>query len=120
MQKSLLIVAHGSRLEASNEEVRKLALHIANMNHGFSEIKAAFLEIADPLIPEGIRSLIRNGAKEIIVYPYFLSAGRHVTMDIPKDVEHVQLEYPNIKITVSDYLGKSKDISNIILSQAVL
>lgn len=118
--KSLLVVAHGSRRPESNDEVRDLVKKMASMDHEFKEIKAAFLELADPLIPDGIRLLITNGAREVIVMPYFLSAGRHVTKDIPADVKIVQDEYPDIKIVIAPYLGVSDKIIEILLKQSSL
>lgn len=115
--KSLLVVAHGSRRAESNEEVRDLVKNLINMEHDFFEIKAAFLELADPLISDGIRQLIKNGAKEVTVMPYFLSAGRHVTKDIPADVKIVKDEYPDINIHIATYLGASDKIKAILLEQ---
>ncbi len=117
--KSLLVVAHGSRRAESNDEVRDLVNKLAGMEQDFFQIKAAFLELADPLIPDGIRQLIENGAKEVVVMPYFLSAGRHVTKDIPTDVAIVQNEYPDIKITIAPYLGASDDVKKIVLEQSL-
>lgn len=118
--KSLLVVAHGSRRPESNDEVRELVKNIADMGHEFAEIKAAFLELAEPLIPDGIRQLITNGAKEVTVMPYFLSAGRHVTKDIPADVRIVQEEHPDIKIAIASYLGASDEIVKILLKQSLM
>ena len=118
--KSLLVVAHGSRRPESNDEVRELVKNMADMDHEFAEIKAAFLELAGPLIPDGIRQLIKNGAKEVTVIPYFLSAGRHVTKDIPADVRIVQEEYPDIKIAIASYLGASDEIVKILLKQSLM
>lgn len=116
--KSLLIVAHGSRRKESNDEVRQLTTKVAELDQEFDEVKCAFLELAKPLIPDGIRQAISNGASEVVVLPYFLSAGRHVTKDIPNDVEIVQKEFPAIKITIAPYLGVSKEIPAILLAQA--
>lgn len=116
--KSLLVVAHGSRRAESNDEVRGLVNSLKNMQHDFVEIKAAFLELAEPSIPDGIRQLIRNGAKQVVVMPYFLSAGRHVAEDIPNDVKIVQLEHPDIAIKISPYLGQSEELKKILLKQS--
>lgn len=116
--KSLLVVAHGSRREQSNDEVSELVSKMASMEHDYCEIKAAFLELADPLIPDGIRQLIENGAKQVVVLPYFLAAGRHVVEDIPADVKIVQDEHPYIQITIAPYLGAAIDIPQILLNQA--
>ena len=118
MKKSLLIVAHGSRRTKSNDEIFKLAALINNMQNDFFQVKASFLELAEPLIPDGIRQLIKNGSKKIVIYPYFLSSGRHVVEDVPAEVEVVRKEHPDIEIIVADYLGSDDEIKNIILKQS--
>ena len=76
---TLLIVAHGSRRQASNEEVRALARRLAAAQHpDIGEIEVAFLELAEPSIADGLTNCVNKGAKEIAVFPYFLAAGTHV------------------------------------------
>lgn len=116
--KYLLVVAHGSRRVESNDEVRQLVAEMSKKQHEFDAIGAAFLELAEPLIPDGIISAIKNGADEIVVLPYFLSAGRHVTSDVPADVESVKQQYPNIKITIAPYLGSSPKLLDIMFELA--
>ena len=118
MKRSLLVVAHGSRRKESNEEVRALAEKMSSAKHGFYVIKAAFLELAEPSIPGGIRELIQHGANEVVVLPYFLSAGRHVVKDIPADIEAIRQEYPDIKITIAPYLGAADGICELLFKQA--
>ena len=117
--KHLLVVAHGSRRAASNDEVRSLCQQLEQLDHPFSEIGCAFLELAEPSIPEGLQALIANGATEIVVMPYFLSAGRHVTADIPAEIEPVKQQSPQVKISIAPYLGAAEQIGAILLKQAV-
>ena len=118
--KAILLVAHGSRKQSSNEEVRQLSLKMNQLiSNNFDIVKFAFLELADPLIPEGINQLAEFGAKEITVVPYFLSAGRHVTEDVPKEVQIGAENHPDIKIVISDYLGANSEIANLLLQAAV-
>ncbi len=115
----LLLVAHGSRREASNEEVRQLAASLAPRAKGrFDAVSCAFLEIAEPSIPEGIDAAVRSGAGEVVVLPYFLSAGRHVAEDIPREVEAKQREYPQIRIQATPYLGLAGGVAEILLELA--
>lgn len=114
----LLLVAHGSRRAESNDEVRRLVQDMDKMEHGFDEVGAAFLELAEPLIPDGIENAIQKGATEVVVFPYFLSAGRHVIEDVPKDVESVKAKHPQTKITVSPYLGSASSIRDVIIELA--
>lgn len=117
MKKSLLIVAHGSKRKESNNEVRDLVKNVASMKHDFHEVKTAFLEFAEPRIPDGIRGAIENGATQVVILPYFLSAGHHVVEDIPADVKIVQAEYPNVEIKIASYFGSSALIPEMLLSQ---
>ena len=113
--KSLLVVAHGSRRAESNEEVRTLTLELAGRSgEAFMQVECAFLELAEPSIPDGLRAAIAAGATDIIVLPYFLSAGRHVITDIPAEVEKVRAESPAVTITITPYLGSAPALGELL------
>lgn len=117
MKKSLLVVAHGSRRAASNDEVRALTDRVrATADGRFAEIACAFLELAEPSIPDGIERLIQRGAHEITVLPYFLAAGRHVSEDIPEAVADKQREHPTVQIGIAPYLGTSDAMPGLLLT----
>lgn len=116
--KALLLVAHGSRRVASNDEIRALTARIRETDPEFDHVDCAFLELAEPSIPEGIRAAIRAGARQLVVLPYFLSAGRHVSEDIPGEVNSVRSEYPDIDISLAPYLGSSPEIARLLVMQA--
>lgn len=116
--KGLLVVAHGSRRQASNDEVRELSEKIARENSEFELVQCAFLELADPSIPQGLERCIELGAREVVVIPYFLAAGRHVVEDIPREVAPVQEKYQQVKIIITAHLGASANMSNAILGLA--
>lgn len=117
--KHLLVVAHGSRRAASNDEVRILCQQLKQLDNPFVDISCAFLELAEPSIPQGLQGLIDNGATEIVVMPYFLSAGRHVTADIPAEIDPIRQQSPQVKISIAPYLGAAEQIGAILLQQAV-
>lgn len=117
--KALLLVAHGSRRESSNQEVRDLAARLGeHAGDRFHHVDCAFLEIAEPLIPDGIQRCIDAGADQVVVLPYFLSAGRHVVEDIPNDVAIKQAEHPGIDIHIAPYLGSSAGVIDLLLASA--
>lgn len=114
--RSLLLVAHGSRREASNEEIRGLTAALAGQaGERFGAVGCAFLEIAEPSIPDGIEDAVTAGASEVVVLPYFLSAGRHVAEDIPAEVERKQAEHPEVRIRVAPYLGLAEGLTQMLL-----
>ncbi len=117
--KSLLVVAHGSRREASNDEIRVLTRTLAERaGNAYARVECAFLELAEPSIPDGLREAIAAGATEVVVLPYFLSAGRHVVKDIPEEVDKVRGESPDIPITIAPYLGSVPALQDVLLDQA--
>ncbi len=116
--KALLLVAHGSRRAASNEEIRALAAHLRDAGPGpgsaFDLVEHAFLEMAEPDIAQGGEKLVAGGAAEIIVLPYFLAEGQHVAVDIPAQVARIRARHPAVEITIAPHLGAAAGIGPLI------
>lgn len=118
-QKHLLIVAHGSRRQASNDEVRRLGERVSELQSpGIDHVEVAFLELAEPGIPEGLERCAGLGASEIIVFPYFLAAGTHVAEDIPEALETFAARHPQVRLRLTAHLGASEALPNAILAVA--
>ena len=117
--KALLIVAHGSRRIESNDEVRELTTQMrARAGSEYGDIRCAFLELAEPSIPDGIAQCVAQGAAEVVVLPYFLSAGRHVAKDIPELVAQAQAQLPHANVWIAPYLGLSTALIDALLQMA--
>lgn len=117
--KALLIIAHGSRRHESNREVLSLAHALfKRSDHDFDLIEAAFLELADTLIPDGIENCAKAGATEIIVLPYFLNSGKHVSRDIPDVITAIRPQYPDINIRLVQHIGASPVMMELVLETA--
>jgi sirohydrochlorin ferrochelatase len=114
----LLIVAHGSRRAASNQEIQHLVDRLLASQTQFASISCGFLELAEPSIPDALRQLIAQGAQYVVIMPYFLSAGRHVSEDIPAEIVAVAEDHPEVKIVIAEYLGAANEIDQVLLSQA--
>lgn len=117
---ALLLIAHGSRRESSNQEVRELARRLENLAHDrFDRVVPAFLELAEPDIPGGVALCVQAGADEVTVVPYFLSAGRHVVEDIPDELAKAAENHPHIKIHLSRYIGQHEDMPMLLLKTSL-
>jgi len=116
--RALVIVAHGSRRASSNDEVRALVDLMRPQATGFDLVQCAFLELAEPSIPDGINAAIAAGAREVVVLPYFLSAGRHVVEDIPGFVTQTQQQNPQVPIRIAPYLGTASELPQTLLNLA--
>lgn len=117
--KALLLVAHGSRRSQSNDEVVVLADRLKDhCSDQYKIIHSAFLELTDPQIPAGIQQCIDDGATSVIVLPYFLNSGRHVTEDIPSIVNTKALEHPQIDISIASHVGGSDLMMELLITSA--
>ena len=116
---SLLIIAHGSRRAASNEEVRALAAAVrAQPGQAYAHVETAFLELAEPSIPAGLEALAAKGATEIVAFPYFLAAGTHVAHDIPAAIAAFGADHPEVKVRLTPHLGAAAALPAAILGVA--
>ncbi|HEY9189411.1 MAG TPA: CbiX/SirB N-terminal domain-containing protein [Sulfurovum sp.] len=117
---ALILVAHGSRKASSNEEVKSLTEELeALLGEKYDLVTAAFLEFTDPSLEEGMLYCIEKGASEIVILPYFLASGNHVTRDIPEVVQKIQASYPQVKMTLKEHIGSASGMVSLLSDMAV-
>ena len=75
-----------------------------------NQVDVAFLEFASPSIENALFELFKDHVTEVIVLPYFLSAGNHVVRDIPAEISKVLAQWPDKKITLLPKVNKAKKI----------
>ncbi|WP_298715819.1 CbiX/SirB N-terminal domain-containing protein [uncultured Oceanisphaera sp.] len=104
--KGFILVAHGSRRAAANEEIAAFAQSLtATMAGRFELMTHAFWELAEPALDQAIDQQIAAGAKDITLFPYFLAEGRHVVNDLPSVVVQKREQYPDVNLTLLPHLG---------------
>src|SRR5947209_5073395 len=102
---ALLLIAHGSRHEAANADLHHLAEQLRATGH-YGIVEAAFLELAEPNIAKGGASCVAHGAQQVILTPYFLSAGIHVRRDLTTACRQLQAQFPNVRFCLAEPLGR--------------
>ena len=89
----ILLIDHGSKRKASNDHLHavaasyqsNLANHITHIKAVRVKVRAAHMEIASPSILAALRQLIaEDKATHVVCVPYFLSPGKHATIDVPR------------------------------------
>ena len=81
-------------------------------------VRHAHMELAEPTIAQGIASCIEAGARDVIVFPYMLSPGRHSTSDIPRMVGEVASNHPGVTFSVTPPFGIHEKLGQVILARA--
>lgn len=113
---AVIIVDHGSRRKASNEMLLVAARSFAEQSE-FAIVEPAHMELAEPDIAQAFRRCVEQGAKRIIVFPYFLSPGRHWSEDIPALVEQAATDHADVEWLVTAPFGLHPGMSAIINSR---
>lgn len=117
--KALILVAHGSRREAANDEFGALVEAVSQLTaKDFDLVLHGFLEIAQPDLPAVIGQAVQRGATSIKILPFFLGSGRHVSRDIPGVIGAVEEMYPKVNFTVTPHLGASEEILEALAALA--
>jgi sirohydrochlorin ferrochelatase len=116
---ALLLVAHGSRRQQSNNEVTELAEKLGeSCRDDYKIVHSGFLELASPSIPEGIQNCINDGATRVTILPYFLNSGRHVIEDVPDIVVAAKSRHPEVEIIIAPHLGASPLMVELLIDSA--
>jgi len=112
--KVLVLLAHGSRVEKSNQEVAELAVRLEGLIEGYDAVESCFLELTTPTFDDTLNKVASEGAKEIVVFPYFLAEGRHVRDDVPEVVGTFKKRFPDVSIELKSYLGMWQGLAEFI------
>jgi sirohydrochlorin cobaltochelatase len=120
--KTVIVAAHGSRQKASAQEVAALAQTLDNKvktdaSNDIQQVVHAFLQFCSPSLETVIQMLADNGVEEIVIFPFFISAGSHVQSDIPRAVETARQKHPEVRFHITRHLGILDAVKDLILQE---
>jgi len=116
VRSAILLVDHGSRRPEANAVLERVAALLRRRAPG-RIVHVAHMDLAGPTIAEGIAACVADGAREIVVHPYFLAPGTHAVRDIPRLVESAGRAHPGVSIRVSEPLGVHEALVDAILDR---
>ncbi len=112
--RALIVIAHGSRSRAANEEFKQVLAKLDGGTLGYAHIEAAFLEAAAPSLNAVVECLSICPVDSIDVYPLFFNCGRHVSRDIPALIESIGGQYPDISLSLLPYFGSFNGLATVM------
>ncbi|HCH22663.1 MAG TPA: cobalamin biosynthesis protein CbiX [Oceanospirillaceae bacterium] len=116
----LLIVAHGSKSNLANRTVQQLAKKVAlHLPVSVDKVSVGFLEFSQPSIQSLIENSFLECTQNLLILPYFLSNGMHVTKDIPNIIQTAERKWPSMRITLLPHIGAMEEMSNLIAKRCV-
>lgn len=112
----IIIVDHGSRRAESNEMLLAATSRFREVAP-YQIVEPAHMELAQPDIKSAVDACVKRGARHIVVFPYFLSPGRHWKHDIPELVKAAAERHADISWAVTAPFGLHDGMMNIMLER---
>ena len=78
------------------------------------KIYPAYLQLAKPDLGQSLEKLAKAGCRRIIIIPFFLFVGNHVSRDIPEIIEQEKKKYPDVNFIYTENLGEDSRIADIV------
>lgn len=117
MNTALLLIAHGSRRGEANADLEHVAMAL-RLRGPHSIVVCSYLELAEPDIAGGGRECVRLGAERVLMLPYFLSSGVHVTEDLEAARSKLAAEFPQVEFRLGQPLGRHPLLVEIVAQRA--
>ena len=115
---AIVIFAHGSSIESANDSVRRIADSVRR-EAGFELVETAFLEQGRPDLGGAIEAAVAQGARRVVVVPYFLTLGLHLQRDLPNIVSSLAGLHKGVEIRVALPLDGHPALGDILKQRAL-
>lgn len=120
-KRGIILIDHGSRRHEANAALQTMASYLVDEleARGMAGhlVRFAHMELLPPTLEDAARSLMEEGAREILVFPYFLADGRHVSEDIPAQISALSEVLPDIKMELFGPLGPDRALAHLIMQR---
>lgn len=111
----LILLGHGSKAPEALEEMRELAAKLQARTPG-TQVRPAFLSLAEPDLAGAVREAVLAGAGEIRVLPLFFFSGKHVQEDVPRLAAEAQAAHPGARVTLLQAAGRHPGFLDFLAS----
>ena len=114
----IVLVDHGSRRAESNDLLLQIVTQFGQAT-GQPIVEPAHMELAEPSIATAFGRCVDQGARTVVVVPYFLLPGRHWDEDIPRLAAQAAAQHPGVAYLVTSPLGVHAMMSHIIADRVI-
>ncbi len=112
----ILIISHGSPRPEANQGFCDLVGRIA-ARLGADDVLPAFFSIARPDIRDQVAVLAARGLRRIVLMPYFLYSGQHVTVDIPAQLAECRGQFPHVAMELLPTLENDPAVEDVVVER---
>lgn len=115
----VVVVDHGSRRASANSMLDDVVSKVRSRTS--YPVFPAHMELATPTISDAIEACSKHGVSHVVVVPFFLAPGRHVTHDVPSLVQQaVEKHHPNMSFSIRPHIGAHTAVIDAVVDHATL
>jgi sirohydrochlorin ferrochelatase len=103
-KKAVILIGHGSRAAGADDDMERVAECLRAIA-GDSIVDLCRMAGHGTSFGEVFERCVRQGAKTVIVIPYFLHFGVHLRQDIPEILREAVAKHPDIRLVLGRHLG---------------
>jgi len=119
----IVVLVHGSRGKLGKGEVESaLEIIVEGLKPCLApgvEVVGAALQFNQPALEEAVEVLCSMQVKRIIIVPYFLFAGRHITEHVPQALSDLQHLYPDTRFIVAEAMGLDESFIGLLARRVI-
>lgn len=113
MRTAVIVLGHGSRQEDAAGPLAALAADVRSRG-AYVAVEHAFLQYAPPSLSSTAARCVEQGARRIVIVPFFVLPGNHVVRDIPALVEDLRKQYSGVLFSVTGHVGGHPMMTKIV------
>ena len=112
-KEAIILLAHGSRVPEAGNGMERVVQRLREKLRNCI-VEACYLSRLGPHFPEVFEKCVAEGAKNVILIPYFLHTGLHIVLDIPKMMQEKAKEFPGVKLILGKQLGFDECLVDLV------
>lgn len=115
---AVVVVAHGSRLAVDGSNELETVVQFVRQKLPGMLVKRAYLQLSSPSLKETVFEAIAGGVTRIIIVPFFLFRGTHVSRDLPVECQALARLYPHVSFIYTPHIGPDWRLAEIVAERA--
>ncbi|MDV2989747.1 MAG: precorrin-8X methylmutase [Dehalogenimonas sp.] len=114
-QSAVIILSHGSpKADSVISIMTGLCSRLKRYLAPGIEIRWAAMQFNHPTLAESASALYQEGVRNVVIMPYFLYSGQHVSHDIPMMIDDISKEYPDFKLKLAGTLDRAESLIELV------
>lgn len=116
MTEGAVILAHGSKRKEANDEIRNIVALIQAKDRD-KLYRAAFMQFDPDDLDQALEQLLERDVKRVVIMPYFLTTGNHISVDIPELIEAERRKHPSLEFIIAKHLNGHPGLVDIVVDR---